>query len=98
MSAPISFESFHLPPPVYRAVKDLGFESPTVIQQKAIPLILEGKDVVGQAETGSGKTAAFGLPLLGKISGPGIQLLVLTPTRELCNQVMQSLQNFSRHL
>lgn len=94
----MSFDSFNLPPPVAHAVKDLGFDKPTTIQEKSIPLILEGKDVVGQAETGSGKTAAFGLPTIGRIHGSGIQMLILTPTRELCNQVMQSLSRFSRHL
>jgi len=94
----MSFDSFNLPPPVARAVKDLGFDNPTTIQEKSIPLILEGKDVVGQAETGSGKTAAFGLPTIGRIHGSGIQMLILTPTRELCNQVMQSLSRFSSHL
>ena len=93
-----NFDSFKLLPPLARAVKELGFENPTPIQEKSIPLIRDGKDVVGQAETGSGKTAAFGLPVLGQIQGNGIQFLVLTPTRELCNQVMESLRSFSRHL
>jgi ATP-dependent RNA helicase DeaD len=94
----MSFEKFNLPLPVTQAVKELHYDKPTAIQEKAIPLIMEGKDVVGQSETGSGKTAAFGLPVLGKIKGPGVQMLVITPTRELCVQVADSLSRFGRHL
>lgn len=94
----VTFESFDLPAPVMQAVRDLHFEKPTAIQEKAIPIVLDGCDIVGQSETGSGKTAAFGLPVLGQIQGNGIQMLVLTPTRELCNQVCQSLSLFSKHL
>lgn len=93
-----SFDEFNLPPAITRAVKELGFDTLTPIQEKAIPFVLDGKDVVGQAATGSGKTAAFGLPILGKIHGPGVQMLVLTPTRELCNQVMGSMRDFARYL
>ncbi len=94
----MSFDAFNLPEPVMRAVRDMHYTQPTPIQEKAIPLILEGKDVVGQSETGSGKTAAFGLPLLGRLQPQGTQMLVLTPTRELCMQVKQSLTHFARHL
>jgi ATP-dependent RNA helicase DeaD len=97
-SAGVTFESFDLPAPIMQAVRDLNFEKPTAIQEKAIPIISDGCDIVGQSETGSGKTAAFGLPVLGQIQGGGIQMLVLTPTRELCNQVCQSLSLFSKHL
>ena len=78
---------------------ELGFKEPTLIQEKCIPEIIEGKDVVGQAETGSGKTVAFCLPLLDKITpGEGIQTVVLTPTRELCVQVTDVFKEFGRPL
>src|SRR3989344_7757929 len=77
-----------LPPELEKAVLDLGFAEFTEIQEKAIPLIQQGNDVIGQSYTGSGKTAAFGFPALEKVTrGNGIQLLILVPTRELCNQV-----------
>ena len=78
---------------------ELGFKEPTLIQEKCIPEIIKGKDVVGQAETGSGKTVAFCLPLLDKITpGEGIQTVVLTPTRELCVQVTDVFKEFGRTL
>lgn len=71
---------------------------PTAIQEKTIPLILSGKDVIGQSQTGSGKTAAFGLPLVSRITrGQGVQGLILTPTRELCIQVSQALSGFAKY-
>lgn len=71
-----------------KKIADLGFTELTTIQEQTIPLILEGRDVVGQAETGSGKTLAFSIPLLEKITpGQGIQALIITPTRELCVQI-----------
>jgi ATP-dependent RNA helicase DeaD len=94
----MSFETLRLPPPILQALRELRYEKPTPIQQQAIPLILQGRDVVGQSETGSGKTAAFGLPTLGRIHGHAVSMLVLTPTRELCVQVCESLAKFSRHL
>jgi|GEM_PF-478092 len=82
-----------------QGLKLMGITDPTAIQQKAIPEIKAGKDVVGQSLTGSGKTAAFGLPILEKVvPGEGIQALVLTPTRELCLQVKESLETMSRFL
>jgi ATP-dependent RNA helicase DeaD len=78
-----------------RKAEEDGFETLTTIQERCIPHILEGKDVVGQAETGSGKTLAFVLPILDMISpGRGIQVLVLTPTRELCVQVTDIFREF----
>ncbi len=75
----------------------MGFEDLTYIQQRTMPLILEGKDVVGQAETGSGKTIAFALPILEKMTpGKGLQALVLTPTRELCVQVTDVFRDFGK--
>ena len=79
--------------------RELGFEELTTIQEKCLPEILNGKDVVGQAETGSGKTVAFCLPILNTITrGNGIQVLVLTPTRELCVQVMDVFKEFGKQL
>ncbi len=95
-----TFAEMNLVPAVLKAVEDVGYETPTPIQAKTIPLLLEGKDVLGQAQTGTGKTAAFALPLLSRIdlgkSSP--QLLVLAPTRELAIQVSEAFQTYARHL
>jgi ATP-dependent RNA helicase DeaD len=82
-----------------QALRDVGYESPSPIQQQAIPALLAGRDVIGQAQTGTGKTAAFGLPILEYIDAgePAVQALVLTPTRELCIQVTQALRTYSAH-
>ncbi|MBI2672512.1 DEAD/DEAH box helicase [Candidatus Woesearchaeota archaeon] len=81
-----------------KAIKEMGYTEFTEIQNKCIPAILEGKDIFGQSKTGSGKTAAFGLPILQKIKpGEGLQVLILTPTRELCVQVTQVLNNFGKY-
>jgi len=79
------------------ALDHLGYKEPTPIQQETIPLLLQGRDVIGQAQTGTGKTAAFGLPLLDYLdpSDPEVQALVLTPTRELCIQVTQALRTYA---
>src|SRR5919198_4929237 len=78
------------------ALAHLGYERPTPIQEQAIPALLEGRDVTGQAQTGTGKTAAFGLPMLMYVDPdrPEVQALVLTPTRELCIQVTQALRAY----
>lgn len=87
-----------LPAPIVKAVTELGYTAPTEIQAQAIPLVLAGKDIIGQSQTGSGKTAAFGLPMLAKVgSGRGLQGLVLTPTRELCMQVSDALRGFAKY-
>ena len=81
-----------------RAMRDLGFTSFTEIQEKVIPLIQQGNDVIGQAYTGSGKTGAFCFPALEKVQrGQGIQLLILVPTRELCNQVFKEIHKFAKY-
>ncbi|HEX2615373.1 MAG TPA: DEAD/DEAH box helicase [Nitrososphaera sp.] len=81
-----------------RALTENGFEAPFPIQEAAIPLILQGKDVVGQAHTGTGKTAAFGLPILAKIKPNGpVQALILAPTRELAVQVATEINRFARY-
>lgn len=88
----------HLHPELKKAFLELGFEEMTDIQKECIPLIQEGKDVIGQSQTGSGKTAAFGFPILEKVShNQGIQTLVLVPTRELCEQVTSELRKFSKY-
>src|SRR6201995_2502627 len=82
--------------PLLQALRDVGYESPSPIQEQGIPPLLEGRDVIGQAQTGTGKTAAFGLPLLQFVdpSDAEVQALVLTPTRELCIQVTQALRAY----
>jgi ATP-dependent RNA helicase DeaD len=81
-----------------KALSEIGFEAPFPIQEAAIPLVLEGKDVVGQAHTGTGKTAAFGLPILQKIRADGpVQALILAPTRELAVQVTTEINRFSKY-
>src|SRR3954453_19352412 len=80
------------------ALQDVGYEKPSPIQEQAIPPMLEGRDVIGQAQTGSGKTAAFGLPIIEDVdpSGNDGGALVLTPTRELCIQVTQALRAYGQ--
>ncbi|MDH5325214.1 MAG: DEAD/DEAH box helicase [Gammaproteobacteria bacterium] len=101
MSAPVSpFSDLGLSAPVCRALNELGYETPSPIQTSCIPLLLEGKDILGQAQTGTGKTAAFALPLLQRLdlNQRQTQLLVLTPTRELALQVAEALQSYGRFL
>lgn len=87
-----NFEMFGLDSAIMRGVKDAGFVTPSPIQEKVIPMILQGRDVIGQAHTGTGKTAAFGLPAMNMMSKDrGVELLVLTPTRELAMQVSDEL-------
>mgnify|MGYP001560225991 CR=1 FL=1 len=95
----MKLEELKLNQNLVKSIKEMGYEEPTEIQEKCIPLILEGKDIFGQSKTGSGKTAAFGLPILERIKpGAGIQALILTPTRELCVQVTEALNNFGKYL
>jgi ATP-dependent RNA helicase DeaD len=93
-----TFADLGLEPTLLEAVHDVGYESPSPIQEQAIPPLLEGLDMIGQAQTGSGKTAAFGLPMLQYVdpSDPDVQALVLTPTRELCIQVTQALRTYGK--
>ncbi|MFQ3674995.1 MAG: DEAD/DEAH box helicase [Endomicrobiia bacterium] len=91
-------KSIVLKPEFERAVLDLGFSEFTEIQEKCIPLIQQGRDVIGLSHTGSGKTAAFGFPALEKVvPGKGLQLLVIVPTRELCNQVAKEFKKFTKY-
>jgi ATP-dependent RNA helicase DeaD len=103
MTEPIpvpSFDGLGLSEPVLAAVRAVGYEQPSPIQQAAIPPLLAGRDVLGQAQTGTGKTAAFALPLLCRIDLKRAepQLLVLTPTRELAIQVAEAMQTYARNL
>src|SRR3954453_21565432 len=94
-----TFAELGLSEPLLDALHDVGYESPSPIQEQTIPLLLEGRDVIGQAQTGTGKTAAFGLPML-QFADPDdhdVQALVLTPTRELCIQVTQALRAYGAH-
>jgi ATP-dependent RNA helicase DeaD len=92
------FAALGLSAPVLEALEDVGYESPSPIQEQAIPELLQGRDVIGQAQTGTGKTAAFGLPMIEFVdpSDSDVQALVLTPTRELCIQVTQALRTYGR--
>jgi ATP-dependent RNA helicase DeaD len=93
-----TFEELGLSAQLTKALTENGFEAPFPIQEAAIPLVLEGKDVVGQAHTGTGKTAAFGLPILQRIKADGpVQALILAPTRELAVQVTTEINRFARY-
>jgi ATP-dependent RNA helicase DeaD len=89
-----TFAELGLGPEILEALVDVGYEAPSPIQEQTIPPLLAGRDVIGQAQTGSGKTAAFGLPMISYVdpTEPEVQGLVLTPTRELCIQVTQALR------
>jgi ATP-dependent RNA helicase RhlE len=98
-SATETFDAIGLSAEVLKAVRDAGYTIPTPIQSEAIPLILKGRDVMGLAQTGTGKTAAFTLPIVERlVGGPRrTRALVLTPTRELCVQVEESVHKYARH-
>ena len=95
-----TFDSLGLAAPVLKAVSELGYEQPSAIQAQSIPFLLEGHDLLGQAQTGTGKTAAFALPLLSRIdvANKTPQLLVLAPTGELAIQVSEAFQSYARHI
>ena len=93
----MKFSEFNFHKDLAKGIKIAGFKEPSPIQQMAIPLILEGEDLVGQAHTGTGKTAAFGLPIMDKIAKGEIQrALIITPTRELATQVSDELYHLGR--
>ncbi len=94
------FKDLGLPESILKTLEELGYEEPTPIQEQAIPELMAGHDVIGQAQTGTGKTAAFGLPLLSYLDPDSqeTQAIVLTPTRELCIQVTQALRSYAEHL
>ncbi len=92
------FSELGLSEPILQAVSDCGYQTPTPIQAQAIPIVLEGRDLIGASQTGTGKTAAFALPLLSKITRTGQpQILVLEPTRELADQVAESFREYAKH-
>src|SRR5437870_7341610 len=92
------FSRLGLSPKVVDGVRAAGYTDPTPIQLRAIPLIMEGRDVIGSAQTGTGKTAAFALPILSKVGhhGPHTRVLVIEPTRELAAQVETAVRDFAR--
>ncbi|MCP4828978.1 MAG: DEAD/DEAH box helicase, partial [Proteobacteria bacterium] len=95
-----SFAQLALPAPLQKALVDVGYETPSPIQARIIPHMLDGADVLGQAQTGTGKTAAFALPILAslKIKEKLPQVLVLAPTRELAIQVAEAFQKYATHM
>ena len=95
-----AFHQLALSKPLLKALEEVGYETPSPIQAETIPLLLDGRDVLGQAQTGTGKTAAFALPILSglDLSQKDPQVLVLAPTRELAIQVAEAFQKYARHL
>ena len=95
----MNFNNLEISKNVKDAILEMGFEVPTKIQEKAIPVLLSGKDCIGQAQTGTGKTAAFGLPLIEMCSqqNKSIEALILAPTRELAVQIVEALRDFSKY-
>ena len=105
----MSFSTLKLSTPILNAIADLGYTKPTAIQQKAIPVVLAGKDIIAAAQTGTGKTASFVLPLLEqlnsryketekKLRAKRIRALILVPTRELAVQVEASISQYAKYL
>jgi len=94
------FEEMEIYPEIVRAVEDMGFEEATPIQAQAIPVMMSGVDMIGQAQTGTGKTAAFGIPLLQKVDAESrrLQAIILCPTRELAIQVAEELRNLAKYM
>lgn len=100
MTVEVTFKDLKLSEDVLKAITDIGYETPSPIQAKAIPALLEGRDILGTAQTGTGKTAAFALPALSKadFKQKDPQILVLAPTRELAIQVAEAFQGFAKHM
>ena len=98
-AATITFADFGLDPLIQKAVSEQGYTIPTPIQAQSIPHVLAGSDLMGAAQTGTGKTAAFGLPILQKINPKSthIQALILSPTRELGQQIAKQLFKFTKY-
>ncbi|RKD29490.1 DEAD/DEAH box helicase [Thermohalobacter berrensis] len=96
----VQFDKLQISKKLKRAIKDMGFEEATPIQTKSIPKILSGKDIVGQAQTGTGKTASFGIPILEMIdsNNKNVQALVLCPTRELAIQVAEEIRRLAKYI
>ncbi len=100
MAEGITFETLGLSEPLLKAIAEVGYEAPTPIQARTLPVLLEGRDVMGQAQTGTGKTAAFALPILERIDlrSNDVQALILAPTRELAIQVAEAFHSFGKHV
>ncbi|MCF6280755.1 MAG: DEAD/DEAH box helicase [Candidatus Polarisedimenticolaceae bacterium] len=100
MSSSVTFDQLSLSAPILKVISEVGYEAPSPIQAESIPPLLDGRDLLGQAQTGTGKTAAFALPLLSRIdlSLKQPQILVLAPTRELAIQVAEAFQTYARHM
>src|SRR5258707_13197044 len=98
--SPDNIDSLGLPTSLIQTLKELGYEAPTPIQAKTIPALLAGRDLIGQAQTGTGKTAAFSLPLLARLdmANKKTQALILAPTRELAMQVSEALHTYAKHV
>jgi len=99
----LEFKELNLIEPLSRAVEEAGYSRPTEIQAKAIPIILEGRDIIGCAQTGTGKTGAFAIPLLQRLeqekpAGKGLRVLILTPTRELAIQIDENFKIYGKYL
>ncbi len=101
----MSFRALQLSPPILKAIQEAGYTEPTPIQLAAIPEVLAGRDVIGIAQTGTGKTAAFVLPILTKLSAAGangqrrgMKALIVAPTRELVVQIEENVRAYARHL
>src|SRR5690606_37915253 len=94
-----SFAELSIDADILKAISDLGFEEPSPIQEACIPIIIEGKDVIGQAQTGTGKTAAFGIPVVQAVNPEklAVQAIILTPTRELAIQVSAELRKIAKY-
>src|SRR5690554_4237882 len=101
----MTFDKLDLIDPIAQAVREEGYETPTPIQAEAIPEVLQGRDLLGCAQTGTGKTAAFSIPILQLLYNQGlnksrrrpIRALIVTPTRELAIQIGESIENYGRH-
>ncbi|HIP76075.1 MAG TPA: DEAD/DEAH box helicase, partial [Psychromonas hadalis] len=100
----MSFEALNLPAPILQAIKEQGYTKPSPIQAQAIPVVLDGKDIMAAAQTGTGKTAGFTLPLLANLlkgeraKANQVRVLILTPTRELAAQIQASVETYGKHL
>jgi ATP-dependent RNA helicase DeaD len=95
----MTFDEFNFKPELAKAIKDAGFKEPSPVQEEAMPIIMEGKDIVAQAQTGTGKTAAFGLPVLNMMECKGgVEAVIIVPTRELATQVSDEIFRFGKYL
>jgi ATP-dependent RNA helicase RhlE len=98
----MSFEKLGIIKPLLSAIKDMGYEHPTLVQKRAIPLVLAKSDIFATAQTGTGKTAAFGLPLLQRlrkpVEGKGVRAVILSPTRELSIQIFEDIENYAKNM